>query len=70
MFLSVSETGVMVMILDTKDVLVVSFMFVSLKHLGGHFIYNSYLLMNFPIQGAALITASCKHDLSSLLVLA
>ena len=31
--------------------------------LGGHCLYNSCLLINFPILGAKLMTASCKHDL-------
>ena len=30
---------------------------------GGHCMYNYSLLMYFPILGAELITASCKHDL-------
>ena len=31
--------------------------------LGGHYLYSFSLLINFPILGEELMTASCKHDL-------
>ena len=57
------------MTLDTQYVFSISFRFVSYTRLGGHCIYNSFLLMNLPILGAALLTASYRHDLRSKLLL-
>ena len=42
----------------------ISVIFVSFTLLGGHCLYNSCLLMYYPILGVDLITESCKRDLS------
>ena len=50
------NTIVMVTTLDTQYELIFSFMFVYFAILGEHYIYTSFLLMNVPICGTALIT--------------
>ena len=61
--LSIPDTGFNLITFLTHEVFSISEMFVSFTILGGHCLYNSSLLMYFPILGSELITASCKNYL-------
>ena len=62
-YLSIPDTGVTFITFLTHQVFSISGIFVSFTFIWGHYLYNSCLLLYFPILGAELITASFKHDL-------
>ena len=62
-YLSITDTGFTLITFLTHEVFSISEICVSFTILGGHCLYNSSLLMYFPILGSELITASCKNYL-------
>ena len=60
---SIPDTGVMFKKFITHAESSISDICEFFTLLGGNFLYNYSLLINFPILGADLMTASCKHYL-------
>ena len=60
---SIPDTGVTFITFFTHEEFSISDICEFFTLLGGHCLYNSSLLTNFPIIGAELMTASCKRDL-------
>ena len=62
-YISIPDTGVTFITLLTHEVFSISLIFVSFNLIVGKCLYNSSLLMYFPILGAELITESFKNHL-------
>ena len=63
-YLSVFNTVITVIKIGTHEEFLVSFISVSFVIIDGNCLYNSCLLIYFPIVGEHLIIASHKHEIS------
>ena len=63
-YLYILNTGVTVMKILKHEAFSIPLMCVSFNILYGNILYNSWLLIYFPILGEELIIASWKHDIS------